>query len=176
MKIDISSLWRALSHAKDVMVSSLTNVIDARSLCAEASEEAGRLRDTTASLCNVEGLIGKLRKNRTNKDMGADELDDAIGTARKVEATMERAASKMMNSARMVGEAFNGLPAIITEGIKDAPGDDEEAVPKTRGGNIDADVLDLETATESIEKSDLLQVAMTISREVSNVPDKVDAC
>ena len=174
----LSTLWRALSHAKDVMVSSLANVIDARSLCAEASEEAGRLRDSTASLFNVEDLIGKLRQRMDGDggDRGTNALDDAIGTAREVEAKMEGAATKMMNSARMVGEAFGGLPAIITDGIEDVPDDDGDAPAKTRGGNVDADVLDLKTATESIENADMLEVARAIRAEVSNIPGKVDAC
>ena len=174
----LSSLWRALSHAKDVMVSSLADVIDARSLCAEASVEAGRLRDSTASLCNVESLIGKLRQRKDGDGggKGADALDDAIGTAREVEAKMEGAATKMMNSARMVGEAFGGLPAIITDGIEDVPDDDGDAAAKTRGGNVDADVLDLKMATKSIENADMFEVARAIRGEVSNIPGKVDAC
>jgi hypothetical protein len=172
----LSSLWRALPHAKDVMVRSLTNVIDARSLCTEASKEARRLSDTTALLCDVKGLIGKLRKKGDSKDRGADALDDAIVTARRVEATMEAVATKMINLARMVGYAFDGLPAIITDGIKDVPVDDHEPVVKTRGGNVNANILDLEKATKTIKNSDILWAAMTIKGELSNILDKMDAC
>ena len=45
----LSTLWRALSHAKDVMVDSLKEVLNARSLCDMVGEKAEQLKEMVSS-------------------------------------------------------------------------------------------------------------------------------
>ena len=187
----LGSLWKALSHAKDVMVKSLTDVVDARALCTEASEEAGQLKETTASFVDVQGMVGKFKKNDANQQQergvdsigGGNPLDAALETARKLEKKMEGAAMKMMTAAKSVGDAFTSLPSIITDGIKDATDDDDddavakESAAKARsGGDVNSDVHDLEAATASVENANIAQILTSVKDEVTNIPDKVDTC
>jgi hypothetical protein len=186
----LGALWKALSHAKDVMVKSLTDVVDARALCTEASEEAGQLKETTASFVDVKGLVGKFKKKDANRQDrgvgdtrsgGGNPLDAALETARKLEKKMEGAAMKMLNAAKSVGDAFTSLPSIITDGIKDATDDDDdvanESAAKARsGGNVDSDVNDLEAATASVENANIAEILTSVKDEVTNIPGKVDTC
>ena len=186
----LGSLWKALSHAKDVMVKSLTDVVDARALCTEASEEAGQLKETTASFVDVKGLVGKFKKKDANRQDrgvgdtrsgGGNPLDAALETARKLEKKMEGAAMKMLNAAKSVGDAFTSLPSIITDGIKDATDDDDdvanESAAKARsGGDVDSDVNDLEAATASVENANIAEILTSVKDEVTNIPGKVDTC
>ena len=47
----LSTLWRALSKAKDAMLSSLNEVVKSKSLCNDANEKMDKLKDMTTSLC-----------------------------------------------------------------------------------------------------------------------------
>ena len=53
---NLSTLWRALSKAKDAMLSSLNEVVKSKSLCNDANEKMDKLKDMTTSLCNIEAI------------------------------------------------------------------------------------------------------------------------
>mmetsp|Transcript_12497 Transcript_12497/g.27126 ORF Transcript_12497/g.27126 Transcript_12497/m.27126 type:complete len:546 (+) Transcript_12497:173-1810(+) len=168
----LSTLWRALSHAKDVMVNSLTEVVNSRSLCGEASEKAEKLKQMTTSLGNIEAL--KLIKSLSgDRDRS---MNDAMGTAREVDVGMEDAALKMKSAAKMVGDEYLGLPSIITDGITD---DTDAEVANSFGAkikDINSDIQDLEMASKAIEDSDIFHAAKTMHKEMSSIPEKVDTC
>lgn len=168
----LSMLWRALSHAKDTMVNSLTEVVNARSLCGEASEKAEKLKQMTTSFANIEAL-------KLIKSLGGDRdrsVSDAMGTAREVDVRMEEAALKMKSAAEMVGDEYHGLPSIITDGITD---DTDDEVANSFGAkmkDIDSDIQDLEIASKAIEDSDMFHAAKTMHKEMSSIPGKVETC
>jgi len=78
----------------------------------------------------------------------------------------------------MVGYEYRSLPSIITDGITD----DGEVYDTSVVGigakirDIDNDIRELETASKSIEESNVIHAAMSIHREMSNVPRHVDTC
>ena len=80
----------------------------------------------------------------------------------------------------MVGDEYHNLPSIITDGITDESDDDgEDEVVRTLGANIrdiDTDIKELETATKTIEDSDVFHAAKAIHKEMSTLPEKVDMC
>ena len=167
----LSTLWGALSHAKDVMVASLTEVVNARSLCGEAGEKADRLNRMMTSLGNIEALTLINKSRSTDRSMG-----DAMGTAREVDVGMERATSKMKGAAKMVGDEYHGLPSIITDGITNDTDDEVANSISAQIRDIDNDIQELETASKSIEESNTLHAAKSIHGEMSNIPRKVDTC
>jgi len=167
----LSTLWGALSHAKDVMVTSLTEVVNARSLCGEAGEKADTLNQMMTSLGNIEALKLIKSSRSTDRSMG-----DAMGTAREVDVGMEKATSKMKGAAKMVGDEYHGLPSIITDGITDDTDDEVSNSIGAKIRDIDNDIQELETASKSIEESNTLHAAKSIHREMSNIPRKVDTC
>ena len=154
------------------MVNSLTEVVNARSLCGDASEKADALKRMTKSMGNIEAL--KLIKSLSgDRDRS---MNDAMGTAREINSGMEEAALKMKNAAKMVGDEYHGLPQIIIDGItNDTDGEVMESFgSKIR--DIDSDIEELEMATRAIENSDMISATKTMHREMSNIPDKVDIC
>jgi hypothetical protein len=169
----LSTLWRALAHAKDVMVDSLTEVLNARSLCDEAGEKAEQLKemvlshDTDDAMTLIKSLSG---------DDGTRSMNDAESAARGVDVSMEDAALKMKNAAKMVGDKYLSLPSVITDGITD---DTDDEIAGAFGGKIrdvDGDVQELETGMRDIEEANIMDVAKLVRREVLNMPDKLDAC
>jgi len=166
----LSTLWGALSHARDTMVSILADVVHARTLCGESGKKADRFKSTMASLGNTETL--KLIESGCSIDKS---MGDAVGSAREIDAEMEEAASKMKRAATMVGDEYQTLPSIITDGIRE-DADHDEVVNSIHAKirDIQSDIQELETATKSIEESDALQAFM--HGEMPNIPQKVDTC
>jgi len=73
-------------------------------------------------------------------------MNDAESTARGVDVSMEDAALKMKNAAKMVGDEYLSLPSIITDGITD---DTDDEITDAFGEKIrdaDGEVQDLEMA------------------------------
>jgi len=173
----LSTLWGALSHAKDVMVRSLTEVGNARSLCDEAGRNAEKLKSMTTSLRNIEALK-LVNKSHNNGSTAHRSMDDAAGTARDIDDEISDAVLKMKRAAKMVGDEYRSLPSIITDGITD----DGEVYDTSVVGigakirDIGNDIRELETASKSIEESNVIHAAMSIHREMSNVPRHVDTC
>jgi len=165
----LSMLWGALAHAKDIMVSSLKEVAAARSLCGDAGERADELKRATRSIGNVENLT------RSPRSMDRS-VGDAMGTARAMDEGIAEAMSRMRDAARKVGDVYCDLPSIVTEGITE---DTDDEVAESFGAKIrdvDVDVRELEAATRAIEESNVIHGALSIHREMSNLPRKVDAC
>ena len=103
-------------------------------------------------------------------------MNDAESTARGVDVSMEDAALKMKNAAKMVGDEYLSLPSIITDGITDDTDDEITDAFGEKIRDVDGDVQDLEMAMRDIEEANIIDVAKSIRREVSNIPDKLDTC
>lgn len=168
----LSTLWKSLSHAKEIMVNSLTDVVNARSLCDEANEKADKLKELTQSYGNID--VMKLIKSLSGEKSRS--MNDAVGTARGIDDGMEAAALKMKNAARTVREEYHNLPSIVTGDITDDTEDEVTEMFSAKIRDIDGDVQELETATRSIEEADIISAAKSIHREIENVPGKVDTC
>ena len=168
----LSTLWRALSKAKDAMLSSLNEVVKSKSLCNDANEKMDKLKDMTTSLCNIEAI--KLIKSLNGTKDRA--VGDTMGAAREVDDGMEEATTKMKSAASTVGDAYHNLPSIITDGIV---ADTDDEIVNSLGvqiKDIDSDIQDLERATTAIEESDMLHAAKAIHSEIKELPAKVDVC
>jgi len=168
----LSTLWRALSNAKDVMVQSLTEVdVNAKSLCGEANEKAEKLKQMTISLGSVEAInLVKSLGGRRDRS-----ISDAADISRGIDDGIETACSQLKSASKSVGVEYANLPSIITEGISDTE-DDEINSFSAQIRDVSGDIKQLEDATKSIEDSDILHAATTIHKEVKTIPDKVDTC
>ena len=90
------------------MVNSLGEVVNAKSLCNEANDQAAKLKRMTASLCNIDAIM-------LAKSLGGEKsrsMDDTMGTARDLDVGMEEAVLKMKKAASMVGDEYHNLPSI----------------------------------------------------------------
>jgi len=168
----LSILWRALATAKDVMVKSLTEVVNAKSLCGEASEKAENLKQMTISFGNIEAIqLVKSLGGRRDRS-----ISDAADISRGIDDGIEAACSQLKSASKSVGDEYANLPSIITEGISDTEEDDEINSFTVQIRDVSGDIKQLEEATKSIEDADILHAATTIHKEVKTVPDKVDTC
>ena len=168
----LSTLWRALSNAKDVMVQSLTEVVNAKSLCGEANEKAEMLKQMTISLGSVEAInLVKSLGGRRDRS-----ISDAADISRGIDDGIEAACSQLKSASKSVGDEYANLPSIITEGISDTEEDDEINSFSAQIRDVGGDIKQLEEATKAIEDSDILHAATTIHKEVKTIPDKVDTC
>ena len=168
----LSTLWRALSNAKDVMVKSLTEVVNAKSLCGEANEKAEKLKQMTISLGSVEAInLVKSLGGRRGRS-----ISDAADISRGIDDGIEAACSQLKSASKSVGDEYANLPSIITEGISDTEEDDEINSFSAQIRDVSGDIKQLEEATKAIEDADILHAATTIHKEVKTIPDKVDTC
>ena len=167
----LSTLWRALSNAKEVMVQSLTEVVNAKSLCGEANEKAEKLKQMTISLGSVEAInLVKSLGGRRDRS-----ISDAAEISRGIDDGIDAALVKMKSASKSVGDEYANFPSIITEGITEEE-DDEINSFTAQIRDVGGDIKQLEEATKAIEDADILHAATTIHKEVKNIPDKVDTC
>ena len=169
----LSMLWRALANAKDVMVKSLTEVVNAKSLCGEANEEAEKLKQMTISLGSVEAInLVKSLGGRRDRS-----ISDAADISRGIDDGIDAALVKMKSASKSVGDEYANLPSIITDGITDTEEDNDEINSfSAQIRDVSSDIKQLEDATKSIEDADILHATTTIHKEVKTIPDKVDTC
>ena len=175
----LSTLWEALSHAKDVMVDSLREVVDSRSFCEEATKKVGRLRELTGGLekksrgvqtLNVETL--SVLKNMYK----GNEFSDTMDTARGVDDEVGKAVSRMKSAAKRVKDEYHNLPPMITDGIIDSVEDEGNDSDTSKLREIETNIQDLEDATKTVENAKILQATKEIHEELSKIPSKIDIC
>ncbi len=170
----LSLLWKALSSAKDKMTESLVDVMDAKSFCEKAGEKLGRLRLSTDGMerqFNPESSLTLLKSfNHSN-------FGDSINVTREIDDEMMAAKSKMERAATLIYEEYKSLPPMITDGISDTVDDEDDvALAKTRIASMEAELDDMERSIDSIKSADSLQAGKVLYDEVSNLPQKIDAC
>jgi len=149
----LSTLWRALSNAKDVMVRVLTEVVNAKSLCGEVNEKAEKLKQMTISLGSVEAinLVKSLGGKRDRS------ISDASDTSRGIDDGIEAACSQLKSASKSVGDEYANLPSIITDGITDTEEDNDEINSfSAHIRDVSGDIKQLEDATKAIEDADIL--------------------
>mmetsp|Transcript_30538 Transcript_30538/g.52272 ORF Transcript_30538/g.52272 Transcript_30538/m.52272 type:complete len:548 (+) Transcript_30538:70-1713(+) len=170
----LSLLWKALSSAKDKMAESLKDVIDAQSFCEKAGEKMKQLRRSTDGMerqLNPESPLTLL------KSFNQTRFGDSINVTREIDDEMVAAKSKMENAANMIYQEYKSLPPMITDGISDTVDDDDDVkLAKTRIASMESELDDMEKSIDTINSADSLQAGKVLYNEVSNLPQKIDAC
>jgi hypothetical protein len=171
----LSSLWKALSSAKDKMAESLSDVIDAHSSCENADKNIKQLRSTT------DGMERQLNPDSSPltllKSLNVGKLGDSINVTRAIDGEVTAAKSKMEKAANAIYQEYKSLPPMITDGISDTVEEDEEdEVTKTRIATMETELDDMEKSIDAIKSADSLQAGKALYDEVSNLPRKIDAC
>eukprot|EP00573_Skeletonema_grethae_P000781 CAMPEP_0201690734 /NCGR_PEP_ID=MMETSP0578-20130828/4085_1 /ASSEMBLY_ACC=CAM_ASM_000663 /TAXON_ID=267565 /ORGANISM="Skeletonema grethea, Strain CCMP 1804" /LENGTH=546 /DNA_ID=CAMNT_0048175785 /DNA_START=124 /DNA_END=1764 /DNA_ORIENTATION=+ len=170
----LSLLWKALSSAKDRMAESLMDVIEAQSSCERAGEKMNKLRSSTDGMerqLNPESSLTLLKSFNHNR------FGDSINAAREIDDEMMGAKSKMEQAANAIQQEYNSLPPMITDGISDTVDDDDDVeLAKTRIASMESELDDMEKSIETIKSADSLQAGKVLYDEVSNLPQKIDAC
>mmetsp|Transcript_23068 Transcript_23068/g.37991 ORF Transcript_23068/g.37991 Transcript_23068/m.37991 type:complete len:548 (-) Transcript_23068:171-1814(-) len=170
----LSLLWKALSSAKDKMAESLLDVIEAQSFCEKAGEKMKHLRRSTDGIerqFNPESSLTLLKAFNHSK------FGDSINVTREIDGEMMAAKSKMEAAANVVYQEYKSLPPMITDGISDTVDEDEDvALAKTKIASMEADLDDMEKSIDAIKSADSLQAGKALYDEVSNLPQKIDAC
>eukprot|EP00577_Skeletonema_sp_RCC1716_P000712 CAMPEP_0113377806 /NCGR_PEP_ID=MMETSP0013_2-20120614/3361_1 /TAXON_ID=2843 ORGANISM="Skeletonema costatum, Strain 1716" /NCGR_SAMPLE_ID=MMETSP0013_2 /ASSEMBLY_ACC=CAM_ASM_000158 /LENGTH=545 /DNA_ID=CAMNT_0000259983 /DNA_START=82 /DNA_END=1715 /DNA_ORIENTATION=+ /assembly_acc=CAM_ASM_000158 len=170
----LSLLWKALSSAKDKMAESLKDVIDAQSLCEKAGEKMKQLRRSTDGMdrqLNPESPLTLL------KSFNQTRFGDSINVTREIDDEMVAAKSKMENAANMIYQEYKSLPPMITDGISDTVDDDDDVqLAKTSIATMESELDDMEKSIDTINSADSLQAGKVLYNEVSNLPQKIDAC
>mmetsp|Transcript_17150 Transcript_17150/g.25870 ORF Transcript_17150/g.25870 Transcript_17150/m.25870 type:complete len:548 (+) Transcript_17150:263-1906(+) len=170
----LSLLWKALSSAKDKMAESLKDVIDAQSFCEKAGEKMKQLRRSTDGMerqLNPESPLTLLKSFNHNR------FGDSINVTREIDDEMVAAKSKMENAANMIYQEYKSLPPMITDGISDTVDDDDDVeLAKTRIASMESELDDMEKSIDTINSADSLQAGKVLYNEVSNLPQKIDAC
>jgi len=170
----LSLLWKALSSAKDKMAESLKDVIDAQSFCEKAGEKMKQLRRSTDGMdrqLNPESPLTLL------KSFNQTRFGDSINVTREIDDEMVAAKSKMENAANMIYQEYKSLPPMITDGISDTVDDDDDVqLAKTSIATMESELDDMEKSIDTINSADSLQAGKVLYNEVSNLPQKIDAC
>mmetsp|Transcript_8192 Transcript_8192/g.11948 ORF Transcript_8192/g.11948 Transcript_8192/m.11948 type:complete len:548 (+) Transcript_8192:83-1726(+) len=170
----LSLLWKALSSAKDKMAESLKDIIDAQSFCEKAGEKMKQLRRSTDGMerqLNPESPLTLL------KSFNQTRFGDSINVTREIDDEMVAAKSKMENAANMIYQEYKSLPPMITDGISDTVDDDDDVeLAKTRIASMESELDDMEKSIDTINSADSLQAGKVLYNEVSNLPQKIDAC
>ena len=170
----LSLLWKSLSSAKDKMAESLLDVIEARSFCEVAGEKMKSLR------LSMDGIDKQLDQNSPLtllKSFHHSRFDNSINVARDVDNEVSTAKSKMDNAAKTIYQEFKSLPPMITDGISETVDDDEDVEEaKTKIASMEVDLDEMERSIKTIGSADPLQAGKAVYKEVSSLPQKIDAC
>ena len=180
----LSLLWKSLVAAKDKMIESLTDVVGARSLCAEADEKMSNLKELTqylgSKLWDVRELSPDSYKVLRSLDTDSS-FDNATETTRGIDDSVEAAIQQMKQAAQRVQDEYDELPGMITDGITDATDDDDDDndIKVTARGNaegLQVDIQDLEASARTIEESNIIDATRAMHTEMTRMDEKVDKC
>ncbi|KAL7465222.1 hypothetical protein ACHAXS_005554 [Conticribra weissflogii] len=175
----LSQLWKALSHAKDVMVESLREVVDARSFCDEARSKVEKLRMLTNGLESKSRGVKKMDKETflfLKKLYTGEDFNDTLSTARGLDEEVANALYKMKSSANRVKEGYDSLPVMVTKGILE---DSEEELNDNEACKLEenqSNIQGLEEATSAVENKKVIEAIKEINGELSKLPSKIDVC
>mmetsp|Transcript_4900 Transcript_4900/g.9710 ORF Transcript_4900/g.9710 Transcript_4900/m.9710 type:complete len:425 (+) Transcript_4900:1-1275(+) len=175
----LSQLWKALAHAKDVMMESLREVVDAKVFCDEARGKVERLRELTNGLETRSRDVEKLDKETFTflKNLyTGEELNETVLTARGLADKVANALHDMKSSANKVKEEYDSLPTVVTKGIvfdsEEHANEDEAAKLEENQSNIQ----DLEKATSAVENANVMDAIKEINGQLSKLSSKIDVC
>ena len=180
----LSLLWKSLVAAKDKMIESLTDVVGARSLCAEADEKMSNLKELTqylgSKLWDVRELSPDSYKVLRSLDTDSS-FDNATETTRGIDDSVEAAIQQMKQAAQRVQDEYDELPGMITDGITDATDDDDDDndIKVTARGNaegLQVDIQDLEASARTIEESNIIDATRAMHTEMTRIDEKIDKC
>ena len=178
----LSLLWKSLVAAKDKMIESLTDVVGARSLCAEADEKMSNLKELTQSLGSKFWDVRELSPDSYKLLRSLDNdssLDNAMETTRGIDDSVEAAIQQMKQAAQRVQDEYDELPDMITDGIMDTSDEEDEDIKVTARGNaegLQVDIQDMEASTRTIEEANIIDATKAMHTEMTSMDEKVDKC
>jgi hypothetical protein len=154
----VAGLWKALAYAKDCMKDCIEHAMQARGLCKHAKTRSMDLELNSGSF-------------RALKDLAdGDEIRSAIAIASELDDIVLDCASKAVAMIDRVREGFENLPSIVTEGITDDDGvQDDDPDP----ADVEQNVKDLEANREEINNATVVEAIQVGSRGFSNASDQV---
>lgn len=178
----LSLLWKSLVDAKDKMIESLTNVVDARSFCDEANEKMDSLKELVHSLGGKFSGIKEISPDsyKLLRSLDSDSsLDDAMQTTRGIDVSVEAAIQKMKDAGKRVQDEYDALPGMITDDILDSADDEDDDMKVTARGNVEGlqnDIHEMEISAKTIEEANILESTKAMHKEIKSLDDKADKC
>jgi hypothetical protein len=169
----VAGLWKALAYAKDCMKDCIEHAMQARGLCNHAKTRSMDLVKQCGTIKDFLSDMGELNSGsfRALKDLAdGDEIRSAIAIASELDDIVLDCASKAVAMIDRVREGFENLPSIVTEGITDDDGvQDDDPDP----ADVEQNVKDLEANREEINNATVVEAIQVGSRGFSNASDQV---
>jgi len=169
----VAGLWKALAFAKDCMKDCVQHAQEAKGMCLMATDKSTTLIEKSIQVKESLQDMGQLNATSVTafRDLSdGEEINTAIGIANEMDDMVLECSSKALMMVDRVKEGWANLPPMVTDGIPDDAGKNDDDPPPA---DVESNITDLVQSREAIESADLFRAVDAGHRGFSDVSEKV---